>query len=156
MLGRADPAIAEASARDAGQAAAIHGSAFNRGWSEDEFAQLFSANTSVAHRAMVGETLAGFILSRMAGKEAEILSIAVAGRYRGRGIAGDLLRVNLRRLVGLGVQTVFLEVDEHNDSARRLYARAGFHEVGKRRGYYGATDGRPANALILRRDLVSA
>jgi ribosomal-protein-alanine N-acetyltransferase len=44
---------------------------------------------------------------------------------------------------------VFLEVGEQNVPACRLYQRAGFYEVGRRRGYYenGAT------ALVLRRDL---
>jgi len=46
---------------------------------------------------------------------------------------------------------VFLEVDEGNEPARRLYRRAGFREVGRRKGYYPA--GKGAAALILRRDL---
>jgi ribosomal-protein-alanine N-acetyltransferase len=44
---------------------------------------------------------------------------------------------------------VFLEVGEQNTPACRLYRRAGFHEVGRRQGYY---DG-GATALVLRRDL---
>ena len=60
-----------------------------------------------------------------------------------------LLDFHLRTLAGRAVRTVFLEVDERNAPARRLYARAGFAEVGSRHGYYetGAT------ALVLRRDL---
>jgi Fur family ferric uptake transcriptional regulator len=41
-------------------------------------------------------------------------------------------------------------VDEQNTPARRLYARAGFREVGRRPGYYSGGKG----ALVLRRDLV--
>jgi ribosomal-protein-alanine N-acetyltransferase len=44
---------------------------------------------------------------------------------------------------------VFLEVDERNQPARRLYRRAGFAEVGRRQGYYDSA----AAALVLRRDL---
>jgi ribosomal-protein-alanine N-acetyltransferase len=44
---------------------------------------------------------------------------------------------------------VFLEVDEHNEPACRLYRNAGFSEVGVRKGYY--QEG--ASALVLRRDL---
>ena len=36
----------------------------------------------VAHRAMIGSNFAGFIMSRMAADEAEILSVAVASSYR--------------------------------------------------------------------------
>jgi len=57
----------------------------------------------------------------------------------------------LRRLAGLGVRAVFLEVAEDNGSARALYRRAGFRDVGRREGYYPA--GKGAAALILRRDL---
>ena len=96
-----------------------------------------------------GPALIGFILSRLAAGEAEILSVAIAPAWRGRGFARPLLDLHLRRLAGLGARTVFLEVGEHNAPARRLYRRAGFYEVGRRHGYY---DG-GATALMLRRDL---
>ena len=60
-----------------------------------------------------------------------------------------MLDLHLRRLAGLGVRSVFLEVDEHNAPACRLYRRAGFREVGRRQGYYHGG----AAALVLRRDL---
>jgi ribosomal-protein-alanine N-acetyltransferase len=64
-----------------------------------------------------------------------------------------MLDLHLRRLAGVGLRAVFLEVDEDNAPARRLYARAGFREVGRRPGYY--PQGRAAKAaLVLRRDLV--
>jgi ribosomal-protein-alanine N-acetyltransferase len=97
--------------------------------------------------------LAGFILSRMAAGEAEILSVAVATRWRGRGIARRLLDLHLRRLAGLGVSAVFLEVEEGNEPALRLYHRAGFREVGRRPGYYADGTGAPVAARVLRRDL---
>ena len=103
----------------------------------------------VAHRAMIGGTLIGFILSRCAAGEAEILSVAIAPARRGRGFAGPLLDLHLRRLAGLGARAVFLEVGENNAPARALYRRAGFHEVGRRQGYYQGG----AAALVLRRDL---
>jgi ribosomal-protein-alanine N-acetyltransferase len=93
--------------------------------------------------------MVGFILSRMAAGEAEILSVAVAPAWRGRGFARPLLDLHLRRLAGLGVDSVFLEVDENNAPARRLYRKAGFAEVGGRKAYY--QEG--ASALVLRRDL---
>jgi ribosomal-protein-alanine N-acetyltransferase len=48
---------------------------------------------------------------------------------------------------------VFLEVDEGNIPARKLYARAGFRDVGRREAYYSNQRGRNAAALVLRRDL---
>ena len=49
---------------------------------------------------------------------------------------------------------MFLEVDEDNTAASRLYDRAGFREVGRRPGYYPGAGGKAAAALVLRRDLV--
>src|SRR5262249_7840127 len=114
---------------------------------------LIQRNT-VCHRATMGRKLAGFLLSRIAAGEAEILSVAVATAWRGRGLARALLNLHLRRLAGLGATAGFLEVDEDNEPARRLSRRAGFREVGRRPGYYQKDSGAPATALVLRRDLV--
>jgi [ribosomal protein S18]-alanine N-acetyltransferase len=143
------PAFSEARDRDAAAIAALHAASFRRGWGEDEVHRLLIDRTVVAHRVTIGQALSGFILSRLAADEAEILSIAVAPARRGRGLARQLLELHLRRLAGLGARAVFLEVGERNVPACRLYQRAGFREVGRRQGYYegGAT------ALVLRRDL---
>jgi ribosomal-protein-alanine N-acetyltransferase len=147
-----ESALSEAGARDARAFATLHAASFHRGWSDGEFERLLVDRNVVAHRATASGNLVGFIVSRLAVEEAEILSIAVASPRRGRGLARQLLDVNLRRLAGLGARSVFLEVDEGNVPARRLYRRAGFREVGRREAYYPA--GKGSAALILRRDLV--
>lgn len=152
LLPRRAPTLSEATARDAAAIAALHGASFHRGWSEDEVETLLIDRTVVAHRATAGSRLAGFILSRCAGGEAEILSIAVAPGRRGGGLGRNLLDLHLRRLTGLGIGAVFLEVSESNAPARRLYAKTGFHEVGRRPNYYRDAGG-TAHALVLRRDL---
>ncbi|MFN3658300.1 MAG: GNAT family N-acetyltransferase [Pseudolabrys sp.] len=153
LLGGGEPVLTDASARDAAAIAALHGASFHRGWSEEEVERLLVDRQVVTHRAMVGATLAGFIMSRRAADEAEILSVAVAGRRRGRGLARRLLTLHLGRLAALGTRAVFLEVDENNVPALRLYRRAGFREVARRPNYYPGADGKPAAALVLRRDL---
>jgi ribosomal-protein-alanine N-acetyltransferase len=152
-LARPEPVLSEARTRDAAALAALHAAAFRRGWSEDEFERLLLEKNVIAHRAMIGRAFAGFILSRLAGGEAEILSVAVAPARRGRGLARKLLDLHLRRLAGLGVGAVFLEVDEDNAPARRLYGRARFRDVGRRPAYYPRGTQAPSNALVLRRDL---
>jgi ribosomal-protein-alanine N-acetyltransferase len=146
---RSAPTLSEARPGDAAAIAALHKVSFQRGWGEDEVYGLLIENNVVAHRAKSGRTMTGFILSRMAVGEAEILSIAIAPRQRGRGLARPLLDLHLRRLAGLGARAVFLEVDEHNAPARALYRRAGFYDVGRRKSYYQTG----ASALVLRRDL---
>jgi ribosomal-protein-alanine N-acetyltransferase len=153
LFSRGAPVFAEARPQDAAAIAAIHGASFQRGWGEDEIYRLLAEKNVVAHRATIGRArncrVIGFILSRLAAGEAEILSVAIAPAWRGRKLARPLLDLHLRRLAGLGARTVFLEVSERNMPATRLYRRAGFRDVGKRERYYegGAT------ALVMRRDI---
>lgn len=149
LLARSPPAFSTAGPRDAAVIAQLHAASFGRGWDEDEVYRLLIDSAVVAHRAMTGRALVGFVMSRMAADEAEILSIAIAPARRGRGLSRPLLDYHLRSLAGLGARAVFLEVDEHNAPARGLYDGAGFREVGRREGYYAAG----AAALVLRRDL---
>lgn len=145
------PVLSEAGLADASAFAALHAGSFHRGWTDGEFLHLLSQQNVVAHRAAIGGKVTGFILSRMIAGEAEILSIAVMPAHRGKGLGGQLLEVHLRRLAGLAVGTVFLEVATDNLPARRLYRRAGFRDVGRREGYYPECKG--SAALVLRRDL---
>jgi [ribosomal protein S18]-alanine N-acetyltransferase len=149
LFARGAPAIAEARPADAAAIAAVHGASFQRGWGEDEIHRLLIESNVVAHRAMHGRKLIGFIVSRRAAGEAEILSVAVAPAWRGRKLSRALLDLHLRRLAGVGTRAVFLEVGKTNAPARALYKRAGFHEVGQRQGYYSGG----VAALVLRRDL---
>jgi ribosomal-protein-alanine N-acetyltransferase len=149
LLTRSAPVVADARPADAAAFAVMHAQSFRRGWSEQEFQRLLGERNVVAHRASVGRTFAGFILSSLVAGEAEILSVAIAPAYRGRGYARPLLDTHLRRLAGLGARAVFLEVGEENAPACRLYRRAGFREVGRRQGYYDSG----MTALVLRRDL---
>ena len=153
LFGRAEPVLSEATVRDAAALATIHAASFRRGWSETEFERLLADRAVVTQRATIGRAVSGFIMSRLAADEAEILSVAVGNRQRGRGLGRRLLDLHLRRLAGMGVQSVFLEVEETNAAARRLYDRAGFQEVGRRAGYYARDNGEAAAALVLRRDI---
>lgn len=153
LFSKSDPALSEASPRDAAAIARLHAASFNRGWSENEIEQLMLDRHVLTHRATINGRLIGFIMSRLAAGEAEILSVAVSASHRGKGLARRLLNLHMGRLLGLGIRVIFLEVDESNAAARQLYRRAGFGEAGRRQGYYTVPGGKPATALILRRDL---
>jgi ribosomal-protein-alanine N-acetyltransferase len=146
-------AVEPAGLRDAPALAQIHGASFHRGWGESEFDSMLTERNTLVHRLRMGRKVIGFAVSRMAADEAEILSIAVAESHRGRGLSHTLLLTHLGHLAGRGVRTVFLEVEENNQPARRLYERAGFTVVGRRERYYRQDGGEPLNALLMRRDL---
>ena len=81
--------------------------------------------------------------------------ISQADICRARILIVDDQQVNLRLLEHLmerarerGGRECFLEVRASNTTAYRLYERYGFNEVGRRRAYYPAADGRE-DALVM-------
>jgi ribosomal-protein-alanine N-acetyltransferase len=150
---RGTAVVEAASPRDAPRLAELHGEAFHRGWGEGEFEVMLTERNTLVDRLRIGRNVVGFAVSRMAADEAEILSIAVADSHRGRGLSRDLLLTHLGHLAARGVRTVFLEVEENNQPARRLYERARFSVTGRRERYYRQSGGEQLNALLMRRDL---
>jgi len=82
--------------------------------------------------------------------ELQIDNIAVDRSFRGRGIAGDLLKFALRAAFDRGARTAVLEVRRSNLPAIRLYRSSGFVVAGARPAYYRNPD---EDALIMSADL---
>lgn len=140
---------------DAEAMSRVHAEGFFRAWGPHEFAELMEQPTvfGYAARKEGDRELLGFVLARLAAGEGEILTIAVKGACRGRGLGWLLMDAVLRALHRERAEALFLEVDESNGPAVRLYRRLGFHVVGARPRYYRENHGRPTNALVMRRDL---
>ncbi len=85
--------------------------------------------------------------------EAELRRIAVAGKWRRRGVAAALLATLGEKLVCTGGEQLFAEVRARNRPALNFYWKSGFVQVGYRRGYY--TDP-PDDALVIALELVPA
>ena len=133
-----------------GALASLHASAFPAPWDEAAFADLLGQAGVFAE---AGDD--GFILIRAVADEAEILTLAVRPEARRRGLARRLVEAAAARAAGLGAERLFLEVADDNAAARALYARCGFVETGRRRGYYPGEDGRRTDALILALNLTA-
>jgi ribosomal-protein-alanine N-acetyltransferase len=146
--------IARLDTTHADACAAVHATSFSYAWPPADIEALLLANSTFADGAFgkVGD-LQGFILSRRAADEAEILTIAVQPKKRGHGIAGRLMRANMSRLQAAGARSWFLEVEAQNAAALALYRRFGFEKVGERKSYYRKPDGDSALAYVLRRAL---
>lgn len=150
-------ALRQARADDAEALAAIHREGgFAVAWAKSEFEQLLvdqSVVTDVIGSSRGGRNIFGFIMSRRAADEAEILTIAVRRRYRRSGFGKKMLQHHMARLVSFGVNALFLEVEDGNRPAHILYAKRGFAEVGRRNAYYKKPDGSTAAAIVMRRGL---
>ena len=131
--------------------AELHAAAFAKGWSGPEVEALMVQNGVVAVGAKLGSALLAMTLVRAAAGEAEILSIAVAGEWRGCGLGHRLMEHAMDRAAALRARAMFLEVEAGNTAALALYRRLGFTEVGRRRGYYKHEGG--GDALVMKRSL---
>jgi ribosomal-protein-alanine N-acetyltransferase len=139
-----------ARAGDIGSIAKIERSCFSDPWSEESFGRLLDVPPAIFLVALFppDDAIAGYIIAFSVGEDAEVLNVAVDPRFRGKGLAGQMLDAVLIQLGGQGVRTAFLEVRESNQAARSLYKSREFREIGRRKNYYR----RPVeDALVLRR-----
>ena len=124
--------------------AVLHAEAFDTPWDAASLSALLNSPGVFAV-----EQPDGFILIRVVADEAEILTLAVRPAARRSGLGGRLVEAAVIRAAAFGAERMVLEVAEDNVAARALYARAGFVEAGRRRGYYARLDGSCEDALIL-------
>lgn len=141
--------IEKLAAASAAQLAALHARCFDHPWSEAEFASLLHLPSSLALGQREDGVLLGFVLSRIAADEAEILTVGVSPQSRRTGCGRSLLSSLHEQAFERGVERIFLEVSDINHAARALYERAGYTEAGRRARYY--RDG--SDALVLEKTL---
>ncbi len=151
------PVVEEALDEDLPKIAEIHAASFTHNWNVDELGRMKAQDgvmILVARRTSPygTRTPLGFVIIRTVVDEAEVITIAVHPRQRGRGIGKKLMEAALFRLYGERCSHVFLEVDAANEAALLLYQSLGFKEVGKRKGYYSESGG-DGTALVMRIDL---
>ncbi|MFT4151581.1 MAG: ribosomal protein S18-alanine N-acetyltransferase [Paracoccaceae bacterium] len=130
--------------------AAIHAESFTypRPWTAAELAGLLASPLCF----LLTESR-GFLIGRAVAGEAELLTLAVAPEARRGGRGARLVARFLDAAAARGAETAFLEVAADNTAAQQLYARAGFAESGRRRGYYATGAGVPVDAVLMARVL---
>jgi [ribosomal protein S18]-alanine N-acetyltransferase len=129
------PHLFDPAADDMAGLAALHATSFAAPWSESAIRDLFA--TPGVFALVIGE---GFILARVAGGEAEILTLAVAPAARRKGTGLALVRSAAAHAAAMGATSLFLEVGARNDAAQTLYRGLGFVDVGRRKAYYADED----------------
>ena len=125
--------------------AILHAQAFVRPWDAAALAGLLAGDGVFAFAAP-----SGFVLTRTAGGEAEILTLAVIPAARGRGLGRDLMRHAAAHAASLGAEVMFLEVGSDNPAALALYNSLGFTRAGLRKGYYDNASQMGQDALVLK------
>lgn len=136
-------------ADDLAAMAAIHASRMAEKWTAESLAGLLATPGCFAWVAEEMGQTAGFAIARVAGGEAEILTIAVRSETARRGYGAALMRKLAVQAHEMGAKTLFLEVNEANKPAQALYKSLGFAVAGRRKGYYCKAGESPRDALIL-------
>jgi ribosomal-protein-alanine N-acetyltransferase len=90
----------------------------------------------------------GYGVMSVAAGESHILNISVRPESRRQGIGSKLMKHFLQLARRHDADTVMLEVRPSNKLAIKLYEKLGFNEIGVRRNYYPAHQGRE-DALLL-------
>ena len=128
--------------------AAIEAKSYAFPWSENIFRDCLRVGYTCRTLDMAGQIIGYGVMSLGAG-EAHILNLCVREEFRIVGFGRRLLEHMLERAAASGIGEAFLEVRPSNLAAIRLYQRLGFEQIGIRRGYYQAPDGRE-DAIVLK------
>lgn len=126
---------------------------YGEAWSALQVAGTLGMTNSFARQAIAAGEAVGFTLCRAAGPEVELLLIAVMPAHRGLGVGRMLIDRAAQDAFVRGASEMFLEVRENNHSARRLYSRSGFLDIGRRPDYYAGNNGHRHAAITMRRQL---
>ena len=94
----------------------------------------------------------GYTLVSIGAGEAHVLNLCIHPTLRGKGYGRLLLQEQLDALSKFDVDMVLLEVRPSNSGAIALYDSMGFNEIGRRKNYYPANDGRE-DAIVMARHI---
>ncbi len=135
--------------RNLGRIVAIERDSFGKdAWPAESFIEYWRESPELFLVARQGRRIAGYSIARVNWRGAELESIAVHPRYRGRGIARSLLDATVARLRSQSQGVLRLMVSTANASALRFYRDYGFVRTRLVKRYYGT--GRDAWRMCLR------
>lgn len=138
-----------ANENDALSLAQIDAAARDKAWSAAQFAALLAQSHYRVEFIETSGKKVALAVWQICGDEAELHLLATLPDYRRRGAAAALLRHFLCDEHLPRPLRVFLEVAQSNVAAQTLYRRAGFVEIGRRKGYYTHANRPPEDAILM-------
>lgn len=139
---------------DLSQVLAIEEECFSSPWSINSFKYEIEQSESIFKAAVLDEQVVGYVCLRTMLDITHVMNLAVLPQYRRMGIGLILLRDALHELRRQrpDIKFVTLEVRE-SSGALKLYEKAGFAAIGKRKGYYHSPD---EDAIIMGMEIVES
>jgi [ribosomal protein S18]-alanine N-acetyltransferase len=138
---------------DVDEVHALECSVFPHPWSRANFMDSLASGYDAWVLREPAGPLAGYFLLMYALDEAHLLDVAVAAPLHGRGVGRYLLDRIAARARAQRMASILLEVRPSNPRALEVYRRYGYEEIGRRKGYYPAHDGRREDAIVMRYEL---
>lgn len=139
---------------DVAVAAQLERESYPYPWTEGIFRDCLRVGYQ-CHAVDLDGVVSGYGIMSMGAGEAHILNVCVHRDLRCRGIGRRMIDALLAIAREAGMQEAFLEVRPSNVSALRLYQAMGFEQVGIRKGYYPAHQGRE-DAVVFKLSLAHA
>lgn len=126
---------------------------YNYPWSEGIFRDCL--NVGYSNWAFIkDDQFIGYAILSVAVGEAHILNICLDPLYKGQGLGQQFLVELIGVAKKKNADSIFLEVRPSNTAAVKLYKKAGFKQIGQRKNYYPAADGKE-DAIVLSLDLTT-
>lgn len=118
------------------QIAQLEAQCFSDPWSEKSVASELENPLSLWMVAEENGRVFGYVGSQTVLDESDMMNVAVDPGFRRQGIARALIETLIAELAKMGSRCLRLEVRVSNESARALYERMGFQQLGLRKNYY--------------------
>lgn len=128
--------IRELTREDVEAVSRIEAETFSMPWSPDDFLEMVEADYAYYFVAEAEGEIAGCCGIRNIAGEGEITNVAVAEKYRRKGIGRSMLEYMLERAKEVGIGDCTLEVRVSNLPAIALYESLGFKGEGIRPKFY--------------------
>ena len=104
--------------------------------------------------ALQRQNIVGHAVISVSADESHMLNLSIAREYQRRGFGKEFIEFLIQQAQAKQAQTMLLEVRPSNTAAINCYNSAGFNEIGLRKDYYPAPEGRE-DALLFARHIVT-
>jgi ribosomal-protein-alanine N-acetyltransferase len=104
--------------------------------------------------ALQRQNIVGHAVISVSAGESHMLNLSIAREYQRRGFGKEFIEFLVQQAQAKQAKTMLLEVRPSNTAAINCYNSAGFNEIGLRKDYYPAPEGRE-DALLFARHIVT-
>jgi ribosomal-protein-alanine N-acetyltransferase len=143
------PALRRMTLDDLGAVLGVEVQAYRFPWTHGNFIDSIVAGYLAQVLWCPVDGLVGYFVAMAGVDELHLLNLTVGPAHQGRGHARGMLDALQAHAVDRALRTIWLEVRASNERARAVYRRRGFAEVGVRKGYYPAPQGRREDAVVM-------